>query len=73
MDLEGRIAFYRGTIATLACAIYNGEDWDKQALAAQLHMGDPRFDYTFEGEPPETITDSDVFEALDRILERANM
>ena len=36
--MESRTHVYRGTIAALACAIYNREDWDKQTVAAQLHM-----------------------------------
>ena len=71
MDAETRIQIYRGWVATLACAIYNGEeDWDKQTVASFLHMGDPSIDYTFRGTPPETITEEDVFVALDRIFER---
>ena len=73
MDTEERTSVYRGMICAFALAIYNGEDWDKQAVAAQLGMGDPSLDYTFAGDPPETLTEDDVFDALDRIFERAGI
>ena len=57
-------------IATFACAIYNGKNWDKQAVAAQLHMGDPSLYYTFRNDPPEELTDEDVMKALDNIFKR---
>ena len=70
MNPEMRTHYYRGLAANLACAIYNGEEWDKQTLAALLQMGDPRFDYTFAEDPPERLTDDDVLAAIDRIFER---
>lgn len=71
---ETRTQIYRGTIAALACAIYNGEGWDKQTIAAQLHMGDKSLDYTFpEGEVPEELSNEDVFAAMDGIFERAGI
>ena len=73
MNIDARISFYRGMIYTFASAIYNGEDWDKQAVAAQLCMGDPSLDYVFDGDPPETLTDNDISDALDRIIERAGI
>lgn len=74
MKLEDRIACYRGWVMTLAGDRYNGGDeGDKQAVAALLHMGDRRLDYTFEGEPPEKLTDGDVASAMDAIFERAGI
>lgn len=64
---------YRGTIAALAQAIYNGDNWDKQTVAGQLHLGDPALDYTYPGEPPEELTDEDVFAALDEMFEKAGI
>lgn len=71
--LSTREHVYRGTIVALAKAIYNGECWDKQTVAAQLHMGDPALDYAYSGEPPEELTDEDVFAALDEMFERAGI
>ena len=73
MNLEERYQVCRGMVVTLADAIYNGQEWDKQAVAALLHMGDPSLDYAFPGEPPAALTDTDFFEALDRIFERAGI
>ena len=66
-----RIHTYRGWVAALACAIYNGEGWDKQTIAALLHMGDERYDYPFPGEPPEKLTEEDIFAAMDAVFRRA--
>lgn len=71
--MDDRTAWYRGAVMTLACAIYNEEGWDKQTVASFLHMGDPRRDYTFRGEPPEKLTDDDVVAAMDGIFERAGI
>lgn len=73
MNESLRANVYRGMIAILAEVIYNGECWDKQTVAAQLHMGDPSLDYMFPGEPPKELTDEDVFAALDNIFEKAGI
>lgn len=73
MNTDERMNVYRGWVASLACAIYNGEDWDKQAVAASLHMGDSSFDYAFAGDPPERLTEDEVLAAIDRIFERAGI
>ena len=70
---DERVVLYREWVATLACAIYNGEDWDKQTVAAFLHMGESRFDYMFAGDPPERLTEDEVIAAIDRIFERAGI
>ena len=72
MDDAERIVNLREWVVELACAIYNGEDWDKQQVAAFLHMGEPGLDYTFRDEPPTTISREDVLAAIDRIFERHN-
>ena len=71
MDTEARTSVYRGMICAFALAIYNGEDWDKQAVAAQLGMGGPNV--SSPGELPETLTDEAVLAAIDRIFERADI
>ena len=71
MDATTRMDVYREQVATLACAIYNGEDWDKQAVISFLHMGDPSLDYTTRGIPPERLEPDDVIAALDRMFTRA--
>lgn len=74
MDAEFRTRYYRETIADLVCVIYNQEDWDKQTVAAQFHMGDKSLDYTFpEGEIPEKLTREDVLAAIDKIFERGGV
>lgn len=70
LNTEDRIDCYRGWVARLACAIYNGEGWDKQALASYLHMGDQGLDYTFPGNPPEELTEDAVLEAIDAMFAR---
>ena len=70
MNVEERYHVCRGMVMALALAIYNGEDWDKQAVAAHLHMGDEAIYYTFRDDPPEKLTDRDVASALDAIFER---
>ena len=52
---------------------YNDEDWDKQTIAGLLHMGDPSLDYAFPDDPPDKLTDKDVWDAIDRIFERAGI
>ena len=71
MMLSVKDRIYRRMVATLACAIYNDDDWDKQKVAALLCMGDPTNDYMFKDNPPEKLTDKDVMAALDSIFERA--
>ena len=71
INLKARNDVYRGHVSILAKAIYNGENWDKQAVAAQLHMGDEGLDYMFPGEPPEKLEEEDFLDALDKICERA--
>ena len=73
MNQSERMYVYRGMVATLACAIYNGENWDKQAVAGLFHMGEKNLDYVFPGDPPEKLTDEDVMAAMDRIFERAGI
>ena len=73
MNVEDRMHVYRGMVATLACAIYNGEDWNKQTVAGLLHLGDPSLDYVFSGHPPDELTEEDVYAALDRIFKRAGI
>ena len=73
MNEQTRTYTYRGLLAQLACAIYNDEGWDKQAVAALLHMGDPGNDYMFDGDPPAELTPEDVDAALDKIFERAGV
>ena len=71
---EERVRIYRGYIGQLACALYNDEeDWDKQAIGAFFHMGDPAQDYIFPDEPPITLTEEEFLDALDRIFERAGI
>ena len=52
-QMGNRINGYRGWAAMLGCAIYNGEKWDKQQVAAFFHMGDSSINYNFQGEPPD--------------------
>ena len=70
---DRREVYYRELIATLACGLYNGEDWDKQAVACLLHMGEERLDYTFDGPPPETMTHDDILKAVDDIIGKAGI
>ena len=71
MDAERRMDCYREWVAALACAIYNGEDWDKRAVISFLHMGDPSLDYDTRGEPPERMEPDDVILSMDRMFNRA--
>ena len=73
MSQSDREHVYRGLVGTLACAIYNDEQWDKQQLAALLHMGDPSLDYVFRDEPPAKLSYEDVLDAVDRIFERGGI
>ena len=73
MTTTERIYVYRGWVAALACAIYNGDSWDKQTVASFLHMGEQGFDYQFPDDPPEKLTEDDVMAAMDRIFERAGI
>ena len=63
MNAEDRISVYRGMVMTLACAVYNGEDMGKDAVADLLRIENP----------PETLTDEDAAAALDKIFERAGI
>ena len=69
--LESRNDVYRGHAAILAKAIYNGEEWDKQTVAGQLHMGDKDLHYMFRGNPPEQLEETDFLDALEKMCERA--
>lgn len=71
INWEARSNVFRGHAAILAEAIYNGENWDKQTVAAQLHMGDKGLDYMFPGEPPEKFEEEVFLDALDKLCERA--
>ena len=73
MNPTERMNAYRAWVATLACALYNDEDWDKQTVASFLHMGDPSLDYSFRGDPPEELTFDDFIAAMDKIFERAGI
>ena len=73
MNQEERTHMYREWVATLACVIYTGENWDKQAVASFLHMGDPSLNYEFPGEPSDELTLDEAMEAMDRIFERAGI
>ena len=69
-----RESYYLGLATTLTLALYNEKDkWDKQAIAALLHMGDPSQDYIFPDEPPDKITDDQVYAAIRLILEKAGI
>ena len=73
MNTGERMNIYREWAATLACAIYNGEDWDKRTVISYLHMGDPSLDYDTRGIPPERMEPDDVIAAMDRIFTRAGI
>ena len=68
MDAERRMECYREWVAALACAIYNGEDWDKRQVISFLHMGDKSLDYDTWGIPPERLNPDDVILAMDRMF-----
>lgn len=69
-----REGVYRGMVAALASAIYNGEAWDRQTVVSFLHMGDVSFDYNMpEEELPDQLTDDLVWQALDRMFEKGGM
>ncbi len=71
MDVERRMECYRDWVATLACAIYNDENWDKGNVISYLRMGDPSFDYDTKGIPPERMEPDDVLLAMDRMFTKA--
>ena len=73
MNESERLRITQEWAARLACAIYNGEGWDKQAVASFLHMGDSGLDYMFVGDPPETLNEDDFIDAMNRIFERAGL
>ena len=68
MDAERRMNAYRERVAVLACAIYNGENWDKGAVISYFQMGDPSLDYDTRGIPPERLEPDDVITAMDRMF-----
>ena len=69
-----REGVYRGMVAAFACAIYNGEAWDRKTVVSYLHMGDVSIDYGMpEEELPDQLTDELVWQALDRMFEKAGM
>ena len=72
INLEARNDVYQGHVAILTKAIYNGENWDKQTVATQFHMGDRNLDYMFRGEPSEKLEEGDFLDALDKLCERAD-
>ena len=57
MNESERLRICQEWAARLACAIYNGEDWDKQAVASYFHMGEEGLSYWFPGDPPERLTE----------------
>ena len=61
-----RINSYRGWAARLACAMYNGEQWDREQMVEFLMFDD-------EIEPPEELTLDDAEAAMDAIFERAGI
>lgn len=69
--MEDREIWYREAIATLACAIANGEDWDLQTVAGFLHMGNEQEYYVFADPPPAQITREQVVDAVDTVFEQA--
>ena len=73
MNVEDRMKCYREWVAALACAIYNGEEWDKQQVASYLHMGESSLDYSYRGEPPERLELDEAIEAMDQIFEKAGI
>ena len=73
MNVEDRMNCYRGWVARLACAIYNGEEWDKQEVAAYLHMGESSLNYAYRDEPPERLEMDEAIDAMDRIFEQGGI
>lgn len=73
MNESERLRICQEWAARLACAIYNGEDWDKQAVASYFHMGEEGLSYWFPGDPPERLTEDDFIAAMRRIFELADL
>ena len=73
MNESERLRICQEWAASLACAMYNGEVWDKQAVASYFHMGEEGLSYTFQGDPPERLTEDDFIAAMNRMFERANL
>jgi len=72
--IRSREQLYRDMIAKLARAIYNEEGWDRQSVKELLGMLDEMGkDLPPSDQVPETLSDADVFAALDSTLEEAGL